>query len=273
MYSTGHIFFIVISLILIAFGVYMVKTRKPPIRKLLKMALLISVCLEVIKVFAIIRVVPVVELAVENGRIVYHQTGAFTPYMQGEHMPLDLCSLQIIFFFFALRAKSDKWKKIIYSAIYGTAIIGGVLAIFLSSIAPDYSTAGAFLLSPRAWEFFFYHVLIIVVAIAIAMDKECDLHFRDLKWMAVVTVALDFFSFYLNSIMSVPYYQGDELMGIGYAVNYFSTYNNPLGITMSNKEQYFIYLFIRIALAAVIIPLVYLPFLRRDKKREQETQK
>ncbi len=71
----------------------------------------------------------------------------------------------------------------------------------------------------------------------------------------------------MNSIMSIPYYQGDNLVGMGYAINYFSSYNNPLGIVMSTKKAYFTYLLIRIAIALVLLPLIYLPL--KFKKKEQ----
>ncbi len=216
-----------------------------------------------------IELVPVVEPVVSGGAFVYRETGHYSPYLMAEHLPFELCSLQIVFMFLALLTRNKTWQKRLYSVIYGTALIGGVMAVLLSSLAPKYDSAAAFLTSPRAWEFFIYHSMIIVVAIYIGYSKECDIHFADCKWMVVAVVILDCASFYLNSILSVPVYQNDRLIGLEYAVNFFSSYNNPLGITVTEKWQYLIYLSIRCCMAVVMIPLVYMPLFFRDRRRIQ----
>ena len=72
-------------------------------------------------------------------------------------------------------------------------------------------------------------------------------------------------SFYLNSILSVPAYENGNLVGLEYAVNYFSSYNNPLGIVLDTKEKYLMYIILRFALALVIIVIIYLPFLKNKR--------
>lgn len=266
MFSQGHLIFLGLSVVLILFGVYMCRTRKPPLDKLIRICFLISLVLEAAKVFTVIQIVPVVEPAIENGALIYKETGQYAPYIQAEHLPFELCSLQIVFMFLSLVIKDRTWKKRIWALIYGTSIIGGTIALLLPSIAPEFATTAAFLGAPRAWEFFLYHSMIVVVGIAVGMDRTCGLRYSDMKWMMILVTLLDFSTFYLNSIMTVPYYRGDNLMGIGYAINYFSSYNNPLGIVVSTKAQYFVYLAIRILIALVLIPIVFLPFLRRKQK-------
>ena len=112
--------------------------------------------------------------------------------------------------------------------------------------------------------------MIIGLAICIGMSKEADLRFKDFIPMMGATICLDIFSYYANSIMSIPYYKDGELVGLQYAVNYFSSYDNPLGIIMSSKGQYFIYLAIRLALAMLIILLAYLPFAKRGSLAREE---
>jgi hypothetical protein len=65
----------------------------------------------------------------------------------------------------------------------------------------------------------------------------------------------------------VPVYQDGELKGLAYALNFFSSYNDPLGITLSTKSQYLLYFAARYAVGAVVVTLVYLPFLRRGRTR------
>lgn len=272
MYSTAHIIFIIISLVLIVVGVMICEKTKVTIPSLIKVCFLIALICEVIKIFAIIDIVPIVETIVEDGIIVYKETGRFSPYIKAEHLPFELCSYQIIFLFLARVVKNELWKRRIYSLIYATALIGGTLAIFLSSIAPEYDTTSEFLLSIRAWEFYIYHSMIVVIAIVIARDKNNYLRFGDIKWTCIILLLLDIFSFYLNSIFSIPIYKNDNLIGLEYAVNYFSSYNNPLGIVLDTKKAYLIYLMLRFIVALVLIVIIYLPFLKRDKALDNENK-
>ena len=265
MYSKAHIIFIIISLILIIFGVLAVKKRNAPIHNLIKVCFLIALICEVLKVFMVIDIVPILESTIENGEMVYRETGRFSPYIKAEHLPFELCSYQIIFLFLARVVKNEVWKRRIYSLIYATAVIGGVLAIALSSIAPGYNSTKDFLLSPRAWEFYIYHSMLVVIGVAIATDKNKYIYFSDAKWTCIILLILDLFSFYLNSIFSVPVYKSGNLLGLTYAVNYFSSYNNPLGIVLDTKANYILYIIARLIIALLFIIIMYLPFLKRDK--------
>lgn len=271
MYSTAHIIFIIISLILIITGTMICKKSNVSVHSLIKICFFIALICEFIKIFTVIDIVPIVETVVENGNIIYKETGRFSPYIKAEHMPFELCSYQIIFLFLAIVLKNEVWKRRIYSLIYATALIGGALAIFLSSIALDFDTTSKFLLSIRAWEFYIYHSMIIVIAIVIARDKQNYIRFGDIRWTCIILMFLDILSLYLNSIFSVPIYDNGRLAGLQYAVNYFSSYNNPLGIVLDTKEKYLMYIILRFVLALVIIVIIYLPFLKNKRfSRENE---
>jgi hypothetical protein len=90
MYSQGHLIFIGISLILILFGTAMCRKYKLPIDKPVRLCFLLSLFLEAAKILTVIEIIPVVEPVVENGALVYRGTGAFAPYIQREHLPLDI---------------------------------------------------------------------------------------------------------------------------------------------------------------------------------------
>lgn len=270
MYSIGHIVFILISFILIIVVLSICEIKKVPADYFIKICFLIVLMCEIVKVFVIIDIKPIVQMVIENGNIVYKETGKFSPYIKAEHLPFELCSYQIVFLFLAIIVKNEIWKRRIYSFIYATALIGGLLAIFLSSIAPDYSSLKEFLTSIRAWEFYIYHSVITAAAIVIARDKKCYIRFSDIKMTCIIVALLDLFSFYLNSIFSVPVYENNNLIGLKYAVNYFSSYNNPLGIVLSNKIQYMIYIIIRFLLAVVVIFIIYLPFFKKDESVKNE---
>ena len=113
--------------------------------------------------------------------------------------------------------------------------------------------------------------MIIVIAIVIARDKQNYIRFGDIRWTCIILMFLDILSLYLNSIFSVPIYDNGRLAGLQYAVNYFSSYNNPLGIVLDTKEKYLMYIILRFVLALVIIVIIYLPFLKNKRfSRENE---
>ena len=90
MYSTAHIIFIIISLILIIIGVTICNKYKIEVYNLIKVCFIIALVCEVIKIFTIIEIVPIVEQIVKDGKIVYVETGKYSPYIKAEHLPLEL---------------------------------------------------------------------------------------------------------------------------------------------------------------------------------------
>ena len=254
----------------IAFAVIVyLKKRQTPFDKVLKVCFGLAIVSEVTKILSNIEIVPVVKPVVENGVLVYKEIGSFTPYLEAEHLPFELCSLQILFLFLALVIKNKKILKPLYALMYTTCIIGGAMAIILSSEAPGRSTVADFACDLTVWRFFIYHIMLVALGVYIGISKECGIRFRDLKTTVALVMAMDFISLYMNSIMSTPYYSGNDLMGVGNAINYFSSYNNPLGIVMSTKGQWMIYLLIRLVLAVIIIALVNLPLLAKEKKEKK----
>ncbi len=267
MYSIGHIFFILISLCLTLAGSLLHRKWNPPLERMLKICLITGSVFEIIKAFSVMKMIPVVEPVVEKGSLIYRETGTYAPYIEAEDLPFELCSLQLVFIFAALITTNPVWRRRLYAVIYGMALIGGLLAIFLSYIAPLYDSTRSFLLSPRAWEFYLYHSMLLVLAVAIARDPRCGLCFGDWRWLWITCAFLAFLSHYVNSIMSVPVYRGEELAGLTYSVNFLSSSRNPLGILMSEKWHVMLYLFLRGILATISMWIIYLPFLRKRKSR------
>ena len=265
-FSQAHIIFIISSFSLFIVATLICYKYNFPTDKVIKICFFLGLLSEISKIFSTMQIVPIVETVVENGALVYVNTGKFAPYIRSEFLPFYLCSLQILFLFLAIVVKNTKWKKRILSFIYCTALIGGVLAIFLSSIVSEFNNELEYLTSIRSWIFYLYHVMIMVIAMVIAHDKSIDIRFEDIKWSYIFLFILDIASLYLNSIFTVPLYNNGILMGITHASNYFSSYQNPLNIQMTNKNAYLIYMCIRFVGAVIIIALLYLPFLKRKKR-------
>ena len=262
MFGQAHIIFIIASFIMIFFGVFFCKSKNIPTEKVIWGCFLICLTCEVIKLFCVIKMVPIVEFTIENGTLVYNNTGKVSPYIESVYLPFELCSFQMFYLFLARVIKNEKWKRRIYSLIYATALIGGLLAIFLSNISNEYDSTREYLSSMRAWEFYIYHAMIIIAAMAIARDEHYTPRFSDIKWTSIIILLFDIPSFYMNSLFSVPIYNNEKLMGLTYSLNYFSSYFNPLGIKITTKSQYLIYILIRLITGFLCVVIVYLPFLK-----------
>ena len=266
MFTVGHALFLVISFFMITIAIYACKKNKWQIDSIIKVCFVIAIICEIVKVFSLIDVIPVVEMSVENAAIVYKETGEYYPYLEVYHLPFELCSLQILFMFLYLIIKDEIWKKRVYSFIYGTALIGGILAILVSPAAVGLKTISDFVSSVRIWEFYIYHSMLIVLAIMMASENKYNIVFTDLKWTCILMLAFDIASLNINSIFSTPIYQNGKLIGLSNSVNFFSSYRSPLGFNITNKYEYLFYIIIRFLFMLILIIIVYLPFLRRKNR-------
>lgn len=269
MFSTGHLLWIGISAVLIAGGLVFCLKRKPPLRKVMTVCLIAGIISEVIKVFAVAEIVPVVDpvIAWQNGEAVvqWAPNMDYTPYLGAEHLPLELCSLYLLFSLLALAIKDGPWKHGLYSVMFVSGTIGGIMGIVLSAIAGYYSTPAEYFCSVRVWQFFLFHSMIVVASLYLGFCPEGGLHFSDWKKAILGLILLDLPSFYLNSVLSNPVYMHGELVGVTHRINLFSSYVNPLGLVLTEKWQWILYLAIRAALATCLVLLVFCLLLKKKK--------
>ena len=271
MFSTGHLIWIGISVVLIVCGLTVCQKKKPSIRKVLSICMIIGIISEIIKIFAVAEIVPLVdpEIVQQNGNAVIRwlPSGEYTPYLGMEHLPLELCSIYLLLMFLALVLKDGKWKQAIYAVMFASGTLGGIMGIVMSAIAGYYSTPLEYFLSVRVWQFFLFHSMIVTCSLYIGFSKESALVFSDWKKAMAGLVILDIPSFYLNSVLSSEVYFHGELVGVTHRINLFSSYVNPLGLILTEKWQWITYLLIRGALATGLVVLLYC--LLNFKKKEQ----
>ena len=225
MISQGHLIWIGLSAVLIAAGLPVCLRRRPPLRHLLKICLIIGAASEIIKFFSCAVIIPMVDPAVtvQNGAaaLEWLPSGEYTPYLGMEHMPLELCSLYLLFMLLALALKDGPWKKGLYAVMFASGTIGGIMGIVLSSIAGNYDTTAAFFTSVRAWQFFLYHAMVVTVSLYIGLCEESGLAFADWKKAILGILFLDLPSFYFNSVFTNAIYVHGELIGATHRINFF----------------------------------------------------
>ena len=273
MYSTGHLIWIGISAILIVGGLLTIRIRKPTLEQVLKACLIVGVVSEVTKVFSVTSILPVVTpeiVTTEAGSaLTYVPIGKYSPYMKMEHLPLELCSLMIVFLIAALLLKNGIWRSRLLALMYITGTIGGLMGILLSYIATEYTSTAAFLLAPRAWQYFLYHSMVVMLGLYLGFEYNGGVSLRFWKSTMIGLLLLDMPTFYLNSILSQAAYVNGEPVGILYRTNFFSSYVNPLGLVLTEKWQWLVYLGIRLALATALITLMlWLPSVVLHRKTE-----
>ena len=269
MFSLGHLIWIGISVILIAGGLWACLRNRPPLRKLMTVCMALGVVSEIVKVFSVAQIVPMVEpvIAEQNGALAlqWFPTGEYTPVLASEHLPLELCSLYLLFMLLALALKDGLWKKGLYAVMFASGTLGGLMGIFLASITSYFDTAASYFASARVWQYFIYHSMIVMLSLYLGFCRESGLAFPDWKKAVLGLLLLDLPTFYLNSVFSSQVYMHDTLVGVTHRINFFSSYVNPLGIVLTEKWQWIVYLVIRASLAVGLVLLLYCLLLRKKE--------
>lgn len=255
MFSYQHFIWVGISIALIVTSLILLKKYKVSLKTLLTICCGICIASELIKIFTMIEIVPN-----EAGTAMY-------PYIELQHLPVHLCSIQIILIFFCRFAKDSKLKNMIYGFMYVTCSIGAAFAIALPSVFNTTITANQAFTHPIAYQTFIYHAMLIVLGLYIPMSKEVDLKFKN-YWSSLLVLALmAFCSIYLNSLFATVVYKDGALMSVEHVTNFFFTYIPPIaGINLTLKWHWFVYLGVLIALAFVLLFIFYLPYLIKEVK-------
>ena len=260
MFSTGHLVWIAISLALIVGGLTAIRHRKPALEQVLMACLIVGAASEVVKVFSVTSILPTVSPVIvqgETGAVLdYVVSGQYTPYMKMEHLPLELCSLMIVFLAAALLLKDKVWRERLLTLMYITGLIGGTMGILLAYITSEFHTVAEYFAAPRVWQYFLYHAMVVMLGIYLGFVRRNDISLKSLKTTLILLVAMDAPTFYLNSVLSEPVYVGDTPVGVLYRTNFFSSYVNPLGLVLTKKWQWLAYLGIRAVLATMLISLL-----------------
>ena len=267
MFSYGHIFFIIISIIIICISVFLCNKYKVGFDKMLNICLVFGVISETIKLFALTTIVPIVEPAIENGELVYKSTNLYTPYLRTVHLPLELCSLNILFMLVLKYTKNIKVKQIMVSILYASCIIGGFFGIVLSSIVAHTDTM-SLILSIRSWQFFIYHSMLIVFGIYLYKNDTYKIKYENLKYVFTLLFILEIGMLYINSIFIIPVFKNpDTVIGARNINNFLSTYNNPFHIIMDTKLKWIAYLLLKYTIEILLINILFLPFKERHTSK------
>lgn len=174
-------------------------------------------------------------------------------------LPFHLCSILIFVVIYFCFGKNEKWLEKLKSFFVPVAIVGGVLAILMS-------TSGVDFLKPFAYQCFLFHSGILWFAIYLMVTKQVQMGFKAWLTNVISLLSLVFVMLWVNSILQV------------YDVNFFYLVRPPMqGLPILNLNNGWFVYFITIVLCGfVLISLVHLPYIIIEivkKKREIKQSK
>lgn len=256
MFSIQHIIWLLISLVLIVVSLCLLFKYKPSLTTFLTICCGICIVSETIKMFTMLQLVPT-----SDGSSLY-------PYIEPQHLPFHLCSIQIIFIFCARFMKEGSLRDRLLGFMYPTTLIGALFALALPSIFSTTITPAQAFTHPIAYELFLYHDMLVVLGIYIYYCKKdtftTSYYFSTEAFLIFLSLA----SLYVNSAFSAPVYENGKLVSVEHVTNFFFTFLTPIGLKLTEKWQWGVYILVLLGLAFLTIGIAYIPvFIRSHKNR------
>ncbi len=254
MFSWQHFVWLFISLILIVFFLVLYRKKRPHFNKVLNYCLVVCFLSEFTKVFSTIEMVPSAD-----GSIIY-------PYIPMNHLPLHLCSIQILMIVYVRFTKNEHMKDNLLAFMYPGCILGALAALAMPSIFSTSIRVDQAFTHPMAYQFFLYHTMLIILGFIIAWSGEVDWSWKDWRNCLIIIAIMGFVSLYVNSMFAQPTYVDGVLQHVDFWPNFFFTYQNPLGIKLTKLWQWHVYLVILCSVVAILTFICYYPVIRNNKK-------
>ncbi|MBQ1567834.1 MAG: YwaF family protein [Erysipelotrichaceae bacterium] len=255
MFSVQHFIWLGICAIMFASAIALYKKKKPSLDRVLDICLIICAWSEITKVLSVLEMVPSA-----NGTIM-------RPYLPLNHLPLHMCSIDIILIYWARHTSSTQTREKLLAYLYPTCLYGSLLALAMPSIFTTSISVDQAFTHPMAYQFFIYHTMIGSLSAFIVMSKEIEWkkshYFDAIKYLFFMS----FISLYVNSIFASPTYVDGKLVSVDFWPNFFFTYNNPLNIPMTKMSHWYIYMVIIAVLAIVLTWLCFYPLIRKKKEK------
>ena len=166
-----------------------------------------------------------------------------------EYLPFHLCSIMIFAVFYLAFGKEGRLCEVIKSLLVPVGLIGATFALIIPTSGVDFA-------KPFAYQCFVYHSGLIWYAAYIIATKKADLgvraYRRNLGIMGVLVIVM----LWINSALSY------------YETNFFFLVRPPMdGLPVLNLDNgWFAYFFVLVLIGAVLITLLHLPFIIKEKK-------
>lgn len=251
MFSVYHLAWLIVSIIVVVLGFKYVVKNKLPLKKLLLFGVYAGVVVELIKIFSLVRMFPS-----GDGLTMY-------PYIETQHIPINLCSLQKFFMVYVLLTKSEVGRNNMLAFMYPSGLIGAMIALFVPAGASIEWSLKGILLNPQAYEFFLYHALLVIIGVYIPLSGEVPIRKKNILTSGAILGGLGIITMYLNSAFANVEYTNGLVSRVQYTPNYLFTYKPPINIAFSQVWHWYLYVFVIGFLAMSVITILYLPFIKK----------
>lgn len=257
MFTSYHLIWLILCAVIIVITSVWLKKQKPDLRQVLTVCCVVAVMSELIKVFSSITLVPSADGSI------------MIPYLEMQHLPLHLCSMQILFIFYVRFASDSPRRTTILGFMYPTCVAGAFLALFMPSIfANSISPAQAFT-HPLAYQYFLYHSMLIILGLYIFTSGQVKLRPKHALSTFLLLAGMAFVSLYVNSMFAAPVYANKELLSVEYTPNMLFTYQPPLPMPITQLWHWYVYFGVIFLLACILITLFYLPILVKARRERR----
>ena len=256
MFSRYHIIWLGISLFCASGMLIYLKHKKIELKKVLYVCCAICILSEMTKVVSSLQILP------SSDGTEMHL------FLGWQHMPFHLCTLQIAFIFIAAFTEKTNVRQTVLAFIYPTAIAGAAAALLMPSIFTDSIRPEQAFVHPIGYQYFLFHTMLIVLGCYIPLCKETQIRPKHFFTTQAILCGLAFGSLYLNSMLAIPHYVGEQAVSVDYSTNFLFTYRTPIGIALTRKSDWYCYMGVLILLAAVLLLLFYLPVWRKGSRKQ-----
>ena len=253
MFSLQHIIWLVICLIIIVISVAYCRKNNVSLNTVLSIACGICIYSELTKVLSTIQMIPS-----SDGSLI-------RPYIPLNHLPLHLCSLQIVLIFYVRFTENKKMRERFLSFMYPSCIIGAIAALAMPSIFSTSISINQAFTHPVSYQFFIFHTMLIVLGINIGFSNEIKWEVKHIYSAILITLLLGFISIYINSIFASPTYINGQLVSVDFWPNFMFTYDDPIGLNITTINQWYLYLVVLILLVCALVSLFFLPVIKKNK--------
>lgn len=256
MFTLNHFIWLGIVTVLMVTSFVLLMRYRPSLRTVLTVACVICVLSELVKVFSSIEMIPSLD------------GSEYYPYMKPQHLPLHLCSLQILTVFYARFSGNEKRREYILAFMYPTCTVGALFALAIPSIFSGSVPVAEAFTKPLAYQYFIFHAMLIVLGLYIFASGEINLRPRHYASTLTILGILAFVSLYLNSMFADAVFEDNSLVSVEYTPNFLFTYNPPIDVQLTEIWHWYVYLGVIACLAVILVTLFYLPvFLRAGKSK------
>lgn len=255
MFTWRHLLWLLICAVMVFAVLCGYNKKRPGLQRVLTTALIIAMVSEIVKVAGVIEMVPS-----GSGELLL-------PYIPMNHLPLHFCSIQIIFIAAAKFMKNDKYREALLAFMSPTCVLGGLLALAIPSIFTTTITIEQAFTSPISYQFFIFHSMLVAFGLIIARSGEIEWSMKHFRNTTLTVYLLGFISIYLNSMLASPTYEDGRLVSVDFWTNFFFTYQNPLGIKLTEVWQWYLYLLVLLLLTAALLYVFHLLLVRGKEEK------